>query len=110
MSIAHPVRIGRPAPENSWVCRPKERPLSALPVIVEFVTAPVSIPLGASFFTRKALTFEGRLILQQGAVGRRLADRTRSRSNGLGICVVLLVTGESGLRRHPMGEAEGGQR
>jgi hypothetical protein len=110
MSIVLPVRRRRPAPEISRVCRPKERPLSALPAIVEFVTAPVSILLGASFFTRKVQAFEGGLVLQQGAVGRRLADRTHSRSNGLDICVVLLVTGECGLSRRPRGEAEGGQR
>jgi hypothetical protein len=48
MSIALPVRKRRPAPKNGWVCRAKERPMSALPAVLEFVTASVSILLGAS--------------------------------------------------------------
>jgi hypothetical protein len=203
MSIALPVRRRRPAAKSGWVCRLRERPLSALPTIVEFVTIPVAILLGASFLTREVQIFGGRLGLRQGAVGsglaggdkgedagdkRRsdpsafghraarevipnpgecqrlggarhycprtsswipacegmtckrtpacpLAARTRSRSSGLGINLVLLgyghgypyfrehdrgydrpehhtrdVRGESGLRRRPMGEAEGRQR
>jgi hypothetical protein len=47
MSIALPVRRRRPAAKSGWFCRAKERPLSALPAIVESVTAPVSILLGA---------------------------------------------------------------
>ena len=205
MSIALPVRRRRPATKSGWVCRLRERPLSAFPTIVEFVTSPVTILLGASFLTREVQIFGGRLGLQQGAVGSRLAGgdkgegagdkgrsdtsafghraaravipdpgecqrlcgarhclrassyripacegmmckrtpacplaaRTRSRSNRLGINRVLLgyghgnpyfrahdrghdrpehhhhtrdARGESGLRRRPMGEAEGRQR
>jgi hypothetical protein len=201
MSIALPGGRSRPAAKSGWVCRTREQPLSALPAIVEFVAAPAAILLGASFLTREVQTFGGRLGLQQGAVGSRLAgwdkgegagdkrrsdpsacghraarevmpypgecqrlggarrhclrvssywipafagmtykwtpkcllaSRTRSRSNGLGINCVLLgyrhgylyfrdhdrgydrpehhtrdVGGESGLRRRPMGAAEG---
>ena len=202
MSIALPGRRSRPAAKSGWVCRPRERPLSALPGIVEFVAAPAAILLGASFLTREVQIFGGRLGLRQGAVGSRLAgwdkgegagykrrsdpsafghrtarevmpypgecqrlggvrhclrvssywipafagmtykwtptcllaSRTRSRSNGLGINCVLLgyghgypyfrahdrghyrpehhhhtrdARGESGLRRRPMGAAEG---
>jgi hypothetical protein len=120
MSIALPIRRRRPAAKSGWVCRLRERPLSMLPAIVEFVTAPVTILLGASFLTRKVQTFGGRLGLRQGAVGSRLAGgdkgegagdkgwsdpsafgaptcplaaQTRSRSNGLDITCFLLGYG-----------------
>jgi hypothetical protein len=57
MSIALPVRRRRPAAKSGWVCRPKERPLSLLPAFVEFVTAPVTILLGASFLKREVQIF-----------------------------------------------------
>jgi hypothetical protein len=164
MSIALPVRRRRPAAKSDWAYRPRERPLSMLPAILEFVTAPVTILLGASFLKREVQIFGGRLGLRQGAVGSGLAGgykgegagdkgrtdptafgtptcplaaRMRSRSNGLGINCVFLGYGhrysyfrahdrghdrpehhhhtrdarrESGLRRRPMGEAEGRQR
>jgi hypothetical protein len=164
MSIALPVRGRRPAAKSGWVWRLRERPLSVLPAVVEFVTAPVTILLGASLFTRKVQVFGGRFGLWEGAVGSGLAGgdkgegagdkgrtdpsafgtptcplaaRTGSRSNGLRTNCVLLgyghgypyfrahdrghdrpehhhhtrdARGESGLRRRPMGEAEGRQR
>jgi hypothetical protein len=96
MSIALPVRRRRPAPKSGWVCRPKERPLSALLAILEFVTAPVAILLRTSFFTREVQT-RHRLRVSSywisavpGMTYKRtptcpLAARTRSRPIGLGI-------------------------
>jgi hypothetical protein len=57
MSIALPVRRRRPAAKSSWVCIPKERLLSMLPAIVEFVTTPVTSLLGVSFLEREVQIF-----------------------------------------------------
>ena len=96
MSIALPVRRRCPASKGCWVYRPRERQLSMLPAIVEFVTAPVAILLGASFFTRVVRT-RHRLRVSSywisavaGMPYKRtptcpVAAQTRSRSIGFGI-------------------------
>jgi len=96
MLIALPVRRRRPASKGCWVYRPRERPLSMLPAIVEFVEAPVAILLGASFFTR-VVQIRHRLRVSShwiSAVGEMtikrtprcpVAAQTRSRSIGFGI-------------------------
>jgi hypothetical protein len=78
--------------------------MSSLQAIVEFVTAPVAILLGASFFTREVQTrhrlrvssywisaFAG--MTYRSTLTCPLAARTRSRSIGLGISLVLLGYG-----------------
>jgi hypothetical protein len=104
MSIALPVRRRRPAPKSGWVCRPKERPLSALLAILEFVTAPVAILLRTSFFTREVQT-RHRLRVSSywisavaGMTYKRtptcpVAARTRSRLIGSGISLDPLGNG-----------------
>ena len=82
MSIALPVRRCRSAAKSGWVCRPRGRPLSALPAIVEFVAAPAAILLDASFLTREVQTFGGRLSLRQRAVGSRLAGWDKGEGAG----------------------------
>jgi hypothetical protein len=82
MSIALPVRRRCPAAKSGWVCRPREWPLSVLPAIVEFVTAPVTILLGASFLKREVQIFGGRLGLPQGAVGSGLAGGDKGEGAG----------------------------
>jgi hypothetical protein len=62
MSIALPLRRRCPAAKSGWVCLPKERQLSVLPAIVEFVTAPVTILLRASFLKREVQIFAGVLL------------------------------------------------
>ena len=104
MSIALPVRRRRPTVKGAWIYRPKERPLSALQAILEFVTAPVSILLGASYFsrevqTRHRLRVSSYWISAFAAITYKstptcpLAARTRSRSNGLGITLDPLGNG-----------------
>ena len=95
MSIALPARRRRPTVKGGWVYRLKEWPMSALLAILEFVTAPVAILLGASFFTREVQT-RHRLRVSSywisaiaGMTYKRtptcpLAARTRSRPIGLG--------------------------
>jgi len=82
MSIALPVRKRRPAAKSGWVCRLKERSFSMLPAILMFVTAPVSIILGASFLKREVQIFMGRLGLQQGAVGNGLVGEDKGEDAG----------------------------
>ncbi len=96
MAIALPVRRRRPTVKGAWVYRPKEQPMSSLQAIVEFVTAPVAILLGASFFTRVVQT-RHRLRVSSywisavaGMTYKRtptcpVAAQTRSRSIGFGI-------------------------
>jgi len=96
MSIALPVRRRRPTVKGAWIYRPKERPLSTLQARLAFVTAPVTILLGGSFFTREVQT-RHRLQVSSywisavaGMTYRRtptcpLAARTRSHSMGLAI-------------------------
>ncbi len=78
--------------------------MSALQAILEFVTAPVSILLGASFFslevqTRHRLRVSSYWISAFAAITYKstptcpLAARTRSRSNGLGITLDPLGNG-----------------
>jgi hypothetical protein len=104
MSIALPVRRRCPASKGCWVYRPRERPLSMLPAIVEFVTAPVAILLGASFSTRVVQT-RHRLRVSSywisavaGMTYMRtptcpVAAQTRSRSIGFGISLDPLGNG-----------------
>ncbi len=82
MSIALPVRRRRPAAKSGRVCRPRERPTSLLPTMVEFLTAPVAILLGASFLSREVRIFGRRLGLRQRAVGSGLAGRDRGEGAG----------------------------
>ena len=107
MSIALPVRRRCPAAKSGWVCRPKERPLSALPAIVEFVIALVTILLGASFLKREVQIFGGVLLgYGHGYPYFRAYDRGHDRPEHH----TRDASSESGLRRRPMGEAEGRQR
>jgi hypothetical protein len=116
MSIALPVRRRRPIVKGAWVYRLKQRPMSALQAILEFVTAPVAILLGASLFTREVQT-RHRLRVSSYWISAfaamkyectltcPLAARTRSSSNGLGINRVLLGYGRGNpfLRAHDRG-------
>ena len=105
MSIALPVRRRRPAAMSGWVCRPMERPLSLLPAIVEFVTAPVTILLGASFLKREVQIFVGVLLnYGHGYPYFRAHDRGHDRPEHHHH--TRDARGESGLKRHPMEEAE----
>ena len=56
MSIALHVRKRRPTVKGGWVYRLKEWPMSTLLTILEFVTAPVAILIGTSFFTLEVQT------------------------------------------------------
>ena len=104
MSIALPVRRRRPTVKGASVYRLKGRPMSALQAILEFVTAPVSILIGASYFsrevqTRHRLRVSSYWISAFAAITYKstptcpLAARTRSRSNGLGITLDPLGNG-----------------
>ena len=76
MSIALPVRRRRPAAWGGRVCRSTERPLSAFPNMVKLVAVPVAILLCATPYTSAVEQSRGgRLGLQQGAIGTRLAGR-----------------------------------
>jgi hypothetical protein len=78
-----------------------------LPAIVEFVTAPVTILLGASFLKREVQIFGGVLLGCGHAYPYfRADDRGHDRPEHHHIRE---ARGESGLRRRPMGEAEGRQ-
>jgi hypothetical protein len=80
-----------------------------LPAIVEFVTAPVTILLGASFLKREVQIFGGVLLnYGHGYPYFRAHDRSHDRLEHQHH--TRDARGESGLRRHPMEEAEGGQR
>jgi hypothetical protein len=106
MSIALPVRRRRPAAKSGWVCRPKERPLSLLPAIVEFVTAPVTILLGASSLKREVQIFGGVLLnYGHGYPYFRAHDRGHDRPEHQ----TRDARGESGLKRQAMEEAVGRQ-
>jgi hypothetical protein len=106
MSIALPVRRRCPAAKSGWVCRPKERPLSALPAIVEFVIALVTILLGASFLKREVQIFGGVLLgYGHGYPYFRVDDRGHDLPEH-----DQHTRDASGLKRRPMGEAEGRQR
>jgi hypothetical protein len=109
MSIALPVRRRRPAAKSGWVCRPKERPLSVLPAIVEFVIAPVTILLGASFLKREMQIFGGVLLgYGHGFTYFRADDRGHDRPEHHQHTHD--ARGESGLEHRPMKEAEARQR
>jgi hypothetical protein len=76
MSIALPVRRRRHAAWGSRVCRSTERFLSTFLTIVEYVAAPAAILLCTTPFTSAVEQSRGgRLGLQQGAIGTRLAGR-----------------------------------
>jgi len=109
MSIALPVRRRRPTAKSGLVCRPREQLLSVLPAIVEFVTARVTILLGAFFLKREVQIFGGVLLGYGHAdpyfrVDDRGHDRPEHHHHSRE------ARGESGLRRPLMGEAEGRQR
>jgi hypothetical protein len=107
MSIALPVRRRRPAAKSGWDYRPREQQLSVLPAIVEFVTAPVTILLGALFLKRGVQIFGGVLLgYGHGYPYFRAYDRSHDRPEHH----TRDASSESGLRRRPMGEAEGRQR
>ena len=109
MSIALPVRRRCPAAKSGWVWRPKERPLGVLPAIVEFVTAPVTIFLGASFPKREVQIFGGVLLdYRHGYPYFRAHDRGHDRPEHHHHTHD--ARSESGLRCRPMGEAEGRHR
>jgi hypothetical protein len=109
MSIALPVRRRCPAPENSWVCRPRERQSSVLPAIVEFVTAPVTILLGTSFLKREVQIFGG-VLLGYGHGYPYFGAHDRGHDRPEHQHQTRDARSESGLKRHPMEEAEGRQR
>lgn len=109
MSIALPVRRRRPAAKSGWVYRPREQQLSVLPAIVVFVTAPVTILLGALFLKREVQIFGGVLLgYGHGHPYFRAHDRGHDRPEHHHDSRD--ARGESGPRRRPMGEAEGRQR
>ena len=109
MSIALPVRGGCPAAKCGWVCLPKERPLSVLPGIVEFVTAPVTMLLRASFLKLEVQIFGDVLLdYEHGYPYFRAHDWSHDRPEHHHL--TRDASSESGLKRHPMGEAEGRQR
>jgi hypothetical protein len=109
MSIALLVRRRCPAAKSGWVCRPKERPLSVLPAVVEFVTAPVTILLGASFLKREVQIFGG-VLLGYGHAYPYFRAHDRGHDSPEHQHQTRDARGESGFRRRPMGEAEGRQR
>lgn len=109
MSIALPVRRRRPAAKSGWVCRPKKRPLSVLPAIVEFVIAPVTILLGASFLKREVQIF-GSVLLGYGHGYPYFGAHDRGHDRPEHHHHTRDARGESGLRLRPTGEAEGRQR
>ena len=83
--------------------------MSALPAIVEFVTTPVTILLGASFLKSEVQIFGGVLLdYGHGYPYFRAHDRGHDRLEHHHL--TRDAGSESGLRRHPMGEAEGRQR
>ena len=109
MSIVLPGRSLYPAAKSGWVWRPVGRPLSVLPAIVEFVTDPVTILLGATFLKREVLIFGGALLgYGHGYPDFRVDDRGHGRPERHHH--TRDARGESGLRHHPMEEAEGEQR
>jgi hypothetical protein len=82
--------------------------LSVLPGIVEFVTAPVTMLLGASFLKLEVQIFGGVLLdYEHGYPYFRAHDRSHDRLEHHHLTRV--ASSESGLKRHPMGEAEGRQ-
>ena len=93
MSITLPGLRRRPAAWGGQVRRSTERPLSALPTVVEFVAAPVAILLGVTFFTGAVEILGRRLGLRQGAVGSRLAGGDTEGGAEIGVGAILAASG-----------------
>jgi Ca2+/Na+ antiporter len=92
MSITLPGLRRRPAAWGGQVRRSTERPLSALPTVVEFVAAPVAILLGVTFFTSAVEILGRRLGLRQGAVGSRLAGGDTEGGAEIGVGAILAAS------------------